>query len=149
MGQEGLPEKAPSLPWLRRWFSGMRGDQKRALSHLRPLSFYRVQDFVIIDEPRREISSSSSPLRTEPEGLALLGAGRDDHAMGSRRLRQWLNYPLVDVQEIEGRLEGVAELKDRRLERKRLREALEGIQDMERLTSRIFLGHANARDLVG
>ena len=35
------------------------------------------------------------------------------------------------------------------IERKQLRESLKGIQDVERLTSRIFLGHANARDLIG
>ena len=55
----------------------------------------------------------------------------------------------MDIQEIEGRLEGVSELKEKKIERKRLRESLKGIQDIERLTSRIFLGHANARDLIG
>jgi DNA mismatch repair protein MutS len=55
----------------------------------------------------------------------------------------------MDIQEIERRLEGVSELKERKIERKQLRESLKGIQDIERLTSRIYLGHANARDLVG
>jgi DNA mismatch repair protein MutS len=69
--------------------------------------------------------------------------------MGSRRLKQWLNYPLIDPCEIERRLESVSELKEKKIERKQIREALKGIQDMERLASRIFLGHANARDLIG
>jgi DNA mismatch repair protein MutS len=64
-------------------------------------------------------------------------------------LKQWLNYPLIDIQGIGSRLEGVSELKEKKIERKRLRESLEGIQDIERLSSRIFLGHANARDLIG
>jgi len=55
----------------------------------------------------------------------------------------------MDIQEIDRRLEGVSELKEKKIERKQLRESLKGVQDMERLTSRIFLGHANARDLVG
>ena len=40
-------------------------------------------------------------------------------------------------------------MKEKQLERKELREGMKGIQDIERLTSRIFLGQANARDLVG
>jgi len=55
----------------------------------------------------------------------------------------------MDVKEIDRRLEGVSELKEKKIERKQLRESLKGIQDIERLTSRIFLGHANARDLIG
>jgi DNA mismatch repair protein MutS len=69
--------------------------------------------------------------------------------MGSRKLKQWLNYPSMDPHEIDRRLEGVSELKEKKIERKQVRESLKGVQDMERLTSRIFLGHANARDLVG
>jgi DNA mismatch repair protein MutS len=70
-------------------------------------------------------------------------------AMGGRKLKQWLNYPLMDIREIERRLEGVSELKEKKIERKQLREFLNGIQDIERLTARIYLGHANARDFVG
>jgi DNA mismatch repair protein MutS len=69
--------------------------------------------------------------------------------MGSRTLKQWLNYPLLDVKKIQSRLEGISDLKEKKIERKRLRESLREIQDIERLTSRIFLGHANARDLIG
>src|SRR4030042_5763924 len=69
--------------------------------------------------------------------------------MGSRTLKQWLNYPLMDIREIEHRLEGVSELKEKKIERKQLRESLSGIQDIERLTARIYLGQANARDVVG
>jgi DNA mismatch repair protein MutS len=59
--------------------------------------------------------------------------------MGSRRLKQWIHYPSIDIREIEARLEGVSELKEKKIERKQIRESLEGIQDIERLTSRIFL----------
>ena len=55
----------------------------------------------------------------------------------------------MDIQEIALRRKGVSELKEKKFERKELRESLKGIQDIERLTSRIFLGNANARDLIG
>jgi len=125
-------------------------NQKRPLSHIRPLSFYRVQDFMVIDEvTKRNLELTHSLFDQGKRGSLFWLLDETITLMGSRTLRQWLNYPLIDVQKIESRLEGVAELKKSQIERKRLRESLEGIQDIERLTSRIFLGHAHARDLIG
>ncbi len=125
-------------------------NQKKPLSHVRPLSFYRVQDFMIIDEvSKRNLELTQSLFERGKKGSLFWLLDETITLMGSRTLKQWLNYPLIDVMEIERRLEGVSELKEKMVERKRLRESLKGIQDIERLTSRIFLGHANARDLIG
>src|SRR5512139_4126545 len=117
MGQEGLRERAPLAALAAEMVLRYAEEtQKRALSHLRPLSFYRVQDFVIIDETTKKNLELFQPLFEQSrKGSLFWVLDETITAMGSRRLRQWLNYPLVDVQEIEGRLEGVAELKDRRL----------------------------------
>jgi DNA mismatch repair protein MutS len=125
-------------------------NQKRPLSHIRPLSFYRVQDFMVIDEvTKRNLELTQSLFDQGKRGSLFWLLDQTITLMGSRTLKQWLNYPLIDVQGIGTRLDGVSELKEKKIERKRLRESLEGIQDIERLTSRIFLGHANARDLMG
>ncbi len=125
-------------------------NQKKPLSHVRPVSFYRVQDFMVVDEvTKRNLELTQSIFGREKKGSLFWLLDETITLMGSRTLKQWLNYPLVDLREIERRLEGVAELKEKMVERKRLRESLKGIQDIERLTSRIFLGHANARDLIG
>jgi DNA mismatch repair protein MutS len=125
-------------------------NQKKSLSHIKPLSFYRVQDFVIIDETtKRNLELERSLVDSGKKGTLFWVLDETMTGMGSRKLKQWLNYPLMDVQAIEERLEGVSELKDKKLERKRIREILKGIQDIERLTARIFLGQANARDLIG
>jgi DNA mismatch repair protein MutS len=125
-------------------------NQKRPLSHIRPLSFYRVQDFMVIDEvTKRNLELTQSLFEQGKRGSLFGLLDQTITLMGSRTLKQWLNYPLIDVQGIGSRLEGVSELKEKKIERKRLRESLDGIQDIERLTSRIFLGHANARDLIG
>jgi len=127
-----------------------RENEKTALHHIQHLTFYQVQDFMAIDETtKRNLELTQS----------LFGQGKKDSlfwvldetmtAMGSRKLREWLNYPLMDAKEISQRLEGVSELKEKKIERKDLRESLKDIQDIERLTSRIYLGHANARDLIG
>jgi DNA mismatch repair protein MutS len=125
-------------------------NQKRPLSHIRPLSFYRVQDFMVIDEvTKRNLELTQSLFDQGKRGSLFWLLDDTITLMGSRTLKQWLNYPLIDVQKIESRLEGVAELKKKKIERGQLRESLEGIQDIERLTSRIFLGYAHARDLLG
>jgi len=125
-------------------------NQKKPLSHIRPLSFYQVQDFMVIDEmTKRNLELTQSLFDQGKRGSLFWLLDETITLMGSRTLKQWLNYPLIDIKEIGRRLEGVSELKGKKIERKQLRESLRGIQDIERLTSRIFLGHANARDLVG
>jgi len=125
-------------------------NQKKPLSHIRPVCFYRVQDFMVIDETtKRNLELTQSLFEQGKKGSLFWLLDETITLMGSRTLKQWLNYPLIDIKEIERRLEGVSELKEKKIERKQLRESLRGIQDIERLTSRIFLGHANARDLVG
>ena len=125
-------------------------NQKRDLSHIRPITFYRLQDFMVIDETtKRNLELTQSLFGQGKKGSLFWVLDETMTAMGSRKLKQWLQYPLLDVRAIEGRLEGVSELKEKKIERKQVRESLKEIQDIERLTSRIFLGHANARDLVG
>ncbi len=125
-------------------------NQKKPPTHIRPLSFYQVQDFMVIDEvTKRNLELTQSLFEKGQKGSLFWVLDETMTAMGSRKLKQWLNYPLMDIREIERRLEGVSELKDKKIERKQIREFLNGIQDIERLTARIYLGHANGRDLVG
>jgi DNA mismatch repair protein MutS len=125
-------------------------NQKKPLSHIRSIVFYQVQDFMVIDEVAKKNLELTRSLFDQGKKGSLFWVLDDTMtAMGSRKLKQWVNYPLMDIQEIDRRLEGVSELKEKKIERKQLRDSLRGVQDMERLTSRIFLGHANARDLVG
>ncbi len=125
-------------------------NQKKPISHIRPLSYYQIQDFMVIDEvTKKNLELTQSLFEGGKKGSLFWVLDETVTLMGSRTLKQWLNYPLLDGEKIEHRLEGVSELKEKKIERKQLRESLKGIQDIERLASRIFLGHANARDLVG
>ncbi len=124
--------------------------QKKPVSHIRPLSYYQIQDFMVIDEvTKKNLELTQSLFEGGKKGSLFWVLDETITLMGSRTLKQWLNYPLLDIKEIEHRSEGVSDLKERKIERKQLRESLKGIQDIERLISRIFLGYANARDLVG
>jgi DNA mismatch repair protein MutS len=68
--------------------------------------------------------------------------------MGARLLRQWMLRPLLDREAIGRRQDAVAALVDTPAARDALRRQLEGVGDLERLTSRAALGQAHARDLV-
>ena len=69
-------------------------------------------------------------------------------SMGGRLIRGWLLQPLLDCAEIEQRLDAVSDFLEHPIERKELRESLKGIFDLERLTGKISLAVAHARDLV-
>src|SRR5207247_4261719 len=70
-------------------------------------------------------------------------------SMGGRLLRRWLEEPLLDTDKIDRRLDAVEELAASEILRGDLRDALKGVNDIERLVSRSAAGLANARDLVG
>jgi DNA mismatch repair protein MutS len=69
-------------------------------------------------------------------------------AIGGRLLKSWLLQPLVDEARINARLDAVEEWVGRTVERRTLRESLKGVSDLERLTGKISLAAAHARDLV-
>jgi DNA mismatch repair protein MutS len=69
-------------------------------------------------------------------------------SMGGRLIRNWLLQPLLDCTEINHRLDAVSEFLDRSIERQELRASLKEIFDLERLTGKISLAVAHARDLV-
>ena len=68
--------------------------------------------------------------------------------MGARLLRSWILRPLIDRNAIEERLDAVAHFVQQTVVRGEIRKELRGIQDLERLTSRITLGQAGPRELV-
>jgi len=69
-------------------------------------------------------------------------------AMGARRLRWWLHYPLTEPAKIQQRLGSVGEIKEQHLLREELRKVMEKIYDLERLSGRVAMDMAHARDLA-
>src|SRR2546425_7081223 len=67
--------------------------------------------------------------------------------MGARLLRGWLLAPLVDPAAINARLDAVDVLVADGRGRDRVREALDGVRDLERLAGRAALGRATPREL--
>ncbi len=124
-----------------------------ALLHLDRVRYYEQQDALGLDSVSVRNLELVAPLFPEEAaaGRAVtLLAALDETAtgMGARLLRSWVVRPQMDADEIEARLDAVAELKSHTVLREEIRETMRGMQDLERLTSRITIGLATPRDLV-
>jgi DNA mismatch repair protein MutS len=124
-----------------------------ALQHLDRIRYYEQQDALVLDPVSVRNLELMAPIFAEDaksSGPTTLIAGLDVTVtgMGARLLRSWVLRPLLDPDAIEARLDAVAHLLQQTVVRGEIRKELRGIQDLERLTSRITLGQAMPRELV-
>ncbi|MDP3040595.1 MAG: DNA mismatch repair protein MutS [Deltaproteobacteria bacterium] len=123
--------------------------QKVQPGHLSRLEFYQVQDYMVLDETTRKNLELFENLATRSRKGSLLEILDETvTSMGGRMLKRWLSSPLMNLDKINERLDKVSELKEKDVSRQRLRENMRQVKDIERLSARISLGIANARDLV-
>lgn len=123
--------------------------QKTHLPHINRLQPYYLQEFMKVDEVTRsnlELLESSFH-RTRKGSLFGLMDGSVT-AMGGRKIRHWLLYPLLSQQRIERRLDAVELFFSHSMVRESLRTILKDIHDLERLNGKIASGIAGPRDLA-
>jgi DNA mismatch repair protein MutS len=135
------PEDSATNPSLRPAGAG--------LEHLDRIAYYEQQDSMILDAVTTRNLELVEPSAGDDASATLLKA-IDETAtgMGARLLRGWILRPEIALAEIEDRSNAVGELKSRTVEREEIHRTLQGILDLERLTSRITLGVATPRDLL-
>ena len=127
----------------------VRETQKQQVSHIRGLRTYSLGAFLQIDELSCRNLELTTGIRTgDRKGTLIEVLDKTVTAMGARMLRHWIRYPLLDRPRIETRLDAVAEALEAVSQRRQVREALDSVYDLERLGSKISMGHGNARDLV-
>lgn len=127
----------------------VRETQKESLSHINEIQPYAVQNFLVIDETaRRNLELFSTIQEGKKKGSLIHVIDESVTAMGGRRLRRWLMYPLVEAGKIKERHAAVADMKEHHQLRYDARSLLSHVYDMERVGSRIAMGIANARDLI-
>jgi DNA mismatch repair protein MutS len=124
-----------------------------ALQHLDRIRYYEQQDALVLDPISVRNLELLAPIFGEDaksSGPTTLIAALDVTVtgMGARLLRSWILRPLLDPDAIEARLDAVAHLLQQTVVRGEIRKELRGIQDLERLTSRITLGQAMPRELL-
>jgi DNA mismatch repair protein MutS len=118
-------------------------------SHVRPPRPYAVEKTLLIDATTRrhlDLTGPSGDLRSPSSLLGVLD--RTKTALGGRLLLRWMVAPSAELAEIERRLDAVdAFVREAEL-RARVREALAGVYDVERLTGRVASGRAGPQDLA-
>jgi len=123
--------------------------QKIKPRHVNEIKWYSTDHHLLLDDTARRNLEIFATIQGSSRAGSLFSLFQETLTpMGTRRLRWWMNYPLVDVEKIKARLAAVAEFKNDHILRANLRKILSRIYDLERLAGRVSLRVANPRDLV-
>ncbi|PKM77735.1 MAG: DNA mismatch repair protein MutS [Firmicutes bacterium HGW-Firmicutes-15] len=123
--------------------------QKSRLNHIQNISVYQNRSFMELDAFTRrnlELTSSLRDGRKEGSLLAILDQCRTP--MGKRSMRKWVEQPLMDIEQLNRRLDSVEELLNGLKLRQESRELLNKIYDLERLAGKLGSGIVSPRDLL-
>ncbi len=145
----GLADKKKAVKAAGGALDYLKETQKRTMEYIKRLRYYSTDDYMTLDATTLKNLEIFRSLREDSkEGTLLSVLDETVTAMGSRKLRTWLQQPLLEVDRIESRLDAVEKLVESLFLGDDLREGMEGMYDLERLISRVVYGNANARDLL-
>lgn len=123
--------------------------QKVNLSHIQNFNSYSIEEFMILDAAtRRNLELTETMREKSKRGSLLWVLDKTMTSMGGRLLRKWIEQPLVNLGDIQQRLDSVDEFKNRFMARMEIREMLRRVYDIERLMGKVVLGSVNCRDLI-
>ena len=122
--------------------------EPNALSQLNNLHVYSLSEFMTLDAATRRNLELTETLRGKVDGSLLGVLDQTVSPMGKRLMRQWVSQPLLNIEQINQRLDGVNYFFQDGMARAELRAALKPLADLERLTNRLLSGYAQPRDLV-
>lgn len=128
----------------------LRETQKSSLSHISRITPRQTDDAVMIDHFTLRSLEVERTLRDGGREGSLLGAiDMTVSSMGSRRLREWICYPLNRASEILGRQQAITDLRSQPDRLRRIRDLIGDMGDLERIIARVGVGRASPRDLAG
>lgn len=123
--------------------------QKNNLANMTSLQLYSSGKYMIIDSStRRNLELVETLREKQKRGSLLWVLDKTKTAMGARMLRNYVEQPLIEKDEIERRLDAVEVLKEHVITREEIREYLTPVYDLERLIGRVTYQTANPRDLI-
>jgi len=127
----------------------IQDSQPEVIKLLSSLTNYSLDEFMILDSSTRRNLEITETIRSgEVKGSLLYLLDHTHTPMGHRLIRQWINKPLLDINAIRERLDGVHFFLENGILRSAFQSSLKTIPDIERLTNRIISGYALPRDLV-
>lgn len=123
--------------------------KKGDLSHLQEAVVEKSKDHLLLDNHTKRNLELVETLRLRERTYSLFWLlDKNKTAMGSRLLKQNIESPLTDQNKIERRYHFVETLQVEFILREDLKNALDEVYDLERLSSRICYGNLNARDML-
>lgn len=127
----------------------LKDTQKQRIAHFLPIESMDKDKVLVMDYETKNhlelVSSQSSNAKAESLWSFM---DKCQSAMGSRMLKRWIEYPLIDAEKIAKRQVAVKDLKENFMLRENLKEHLVYVYDMERLASRMAYGNASPRDVL-
>jgi DNA mismatch repair protein MutS len=127
----------------------LRETQRTSLGHLRTPVPHRVERHLLIDPATyRSLEIERTTRGNSVEGSLIHAIDRTRTGMGSRLLRQWMRFPLTDLEYLQSRQNAVATLHAEPVVRGKVAEALRDLCDIERIVARVAVGRCSPRDLA-
>lgn len=127
----------------------LKETQKTSLEQINQIKPYHPSQFMFIDAGTRRNLELVQTIRDKTyKGSLLWVLDRTKTSMGGRLLKQWILQPLLDVRNINQRLDSVEELHGNAVLRAEVGQEIKNISDIERAVGRIASGTANAKDLI-
>ena len=146
---DNIEEKSMAIASVNGLLDYLTETQMTKLDHINKIIIYNITKYMALDISARRNLEITEKLRDKSKkGTLLWVLDKTSTSMGARMLRRWLNDPLIDVWEINHRLQAVKELKDNIMVRGELTDYLKKVYDIERLVGKVSYGNANGRDLV-
>lgn len=115
----------------------------------KPFKNYIKSKFLRLDSFTKKNLEVTETLRFNNKlGSILYHLDHCNTAMGSRMLHKWIDKPLLDVYEINKRLDFVESFNNSYLAKEEIKNNFKNVYDLERIIGRISTNSANAKDLV-
>ncbi|QSH41660.1 DNA mismatch repair protein MutS [Lentisphaerota bacterium ZTH] len=118
-------------------------------THVKRLRVYNTTSYMELDAVSQRNLELVEPMFGSGKTGTLLGVlDKTCTPMGGRQLRDWILRPLYEKDAVTARLDTVEAFRDDPLSLAEFREIISGIRDLERITARLNIGSANARDML-
>ena len=146
LGLKDIPETVIAVGMLLKY---LHDTQMTTLQQINHIELYVTSDYMIIDtSTRRNLELTQTMRDGKKQGSLLWVLDKTKTAMGARLLRSFIETPLMNIDEINSRLDAIDSLNVNVISRDEMREYLNSIYDLERLMTRISMRTANPRDLL-
>jgi len=146
---DNIEEKVLSVISSNGLLNYLKDTQKIELEHINKINIYNVEKYMSLDlNTRRNLELTEKMRDKSKKGTLLWVLDKTATSMGGRMLRRWINDPLIDVSEINNRLDAVKELVGSQMLKGEVVDSLKKVYDIERLIGKISYGNANGRDLI-